>query len=132
MQRSGGRNLHPVSLARGIFLFSCIISHYWYSHYMLKKNPYVNALLAALYITGIVSIMTNLEHTTKNTATILVPMMMLSLLVLSATVMAILFFYFPAKMFLDNQREAALVFFFKTLGTFACFAVILVLIFFFI
>ncbi len=89
----------------------------------MLKNPYTNALLAVLYISIIVTGLGFTEHS-KNEGTLLVPLFMLSLLVVSAALMAMLFFYTPAKMFLDNQREEALKFFFKTLGTFAGFAVV--------
>ncbi|MFZ3020013.1 MAG: hypothetical protein WA051_00640 [Minisyncoccia bacterium] len=89
----------------------------------MTKSPYLNALLAVLYIAIIVSGLGLTEHS-KNEGTLLVPLFMLSLLVISASVMAVLFFYTPAKMFLDNQREEALKFFFKTLGTFAGFALL--------
>ncbi len=90
------------------------------------KNPFLNAVYAALYIVGIVSVLSTFVDG-KVEASILIPMTMLSLFVLSATVMGLLFVYTPAKMFLDNQREEALTFFLKTVGAFACFAVIFVL-----
>lgn len=93
------------------------------------KNPYANAVYAALYIVGIVSVLSTFVDG-KAGASILIPMVMLSLFVLSAAVMGLLFVYTPAQMFLDNQREQALVFFFKTVGTFACFAVVFVLLLF--
>lgn len=97
---------------------------------MLKK-PYLNALLAVLYISVLVSGLGLTEHS-KNEGTLLVPLFILSVLVISAAVMAMLFFYTPAKMFLDNQRDEALKFFFKTLGTFAGFAIVFGLLLIFI
>ncbi len=90
------------------------------------KNPFLNAVYAALYIVGIVSVLSTFVDG-PGEGTILIPMAMLSLFVLSAAIMGLLFVYTPAKMFLDNQREESLVFFFKTVGTFACFAVVFVL-----
>ena len=94
----------------------------------MLKNPYINAFLAAGYIAVIVSLIQGVATLNKNKPdTILIPITMLSLFVLSAAIMGLLFIYTPAKMFLDNQRETALIFFFKTLGTFACFAFIFTL-----
>jgi len=96
------------------------------------KNPYINAFLAAVYIVVIVLAIQSLQGIAKSHQSVLVPMVMLSLFVISAALMGVLFVYTPAKMFLDNQREAALTFFFKTVGTFACFAVIFTLLFLFL
>lgn len=99
-----------------------------YNRYNMLKNPFINALLATLYITLVVFVMWNVaDMTGDKEETLLIPMAMLSLFVLSAAVMGLLFIYTPAKMFFDNQREEALTFFFKTLGTFACFAIVFVL-----
>ncbi|MEK7176936.1 MAG: hypothetical protein AAB719_01395 [Patescibacteria group bacterium] len=56
--------------------------------------------------------------------TILMPILMLSLFVLSAAVMGYLFVYEPLRLHLDNQRQEAVSFFLKTVGTFACFVLI--------
>jgi hypothetical protein len=91
------------------------------------KNPYLNAFFAAAYIVVLVSVAMTFGAVIKADQPILDPMIMLSTLVLSVALMAVLFFYTPAKMFLDNQRDAALSFFMKELGTFACFVLVLVL-----
>jgi hypothetical protein len=89
------------------------------------KNPYVNAVLAAGYIVGIVLLIQGVTGITKDKPdTILIPMTMLSLFVLSAGVMGLLFVYTPGQLFLDNHRKEALTFFFRTLGTFAVFAAV--------
>lgn len=91
----------------------------------MLKNPYINALLAVLYIVIIISIIQWLSATLHNTPdTMLIPITMLCLFVLSAALMGLLFVYTPAKMFFDNQREQALAFFGKIVGTFAVFVVI--------
>jgi sensor histidine kinase regulating citrate/malate metabolism len=58
----------------------------------MKKNPFVNAIAASGYIVGVVSVMTFLSQTQSDKPdTILAPILMLSLLTLSVTVMAFLF-----------------------------------------
>jgi hypothetical protein len=96
----------------------------------MLKNPFLNALFAAGYIVVIVLAIQNITGLTQGKETILVPMIMLSLFVLSAAIMGLLFVYTPAKMFLDNQKAEALVFFSKTVGTFACFAILFVILLF--
>lgn len=91
------------------------------------KNPYVHAVLAAVYIVVIVLIINGFGVFFKDTPdTILAPMTMLSLLVLSVATMGFLFAVEPLRLFLDNRREEAVKFFFKTLGTFACFVILFV------
>ena len=63
--------------------------------------------------------------------TLLAPVTMLSLFVLSAAIMGILFVYEPARLFLENQKREALSFLIKTVGTFACFVVILAVLLFY-
>lgn len=94
------------------------------------KNPFINALLASLYIVVVVSFIQNLSILVKNENTFLAPIVMLSLLVLSVSVMGLLFVYTPARMLLDNKKEEALSFFLKTLGTFAGLAVVFILLLF--
>jgi hypothetical protein len=53
---------------------------------------------------------------------------MLSLLVLSVSVMAFLFFYQPVVLLLDGKREEALAFFLRTVGTFAAGTILLALV----
>ena len=88
-------------------------------------NPVVNALSATLYIVLIVSVMDTLASSSGPEETILIPMTMLSLFVLSAAVMGLLFVYKPLQLYLDNRRQEAFHFFVKTIGTFACLTLIL-------
>lgn len=96
----------------------------------MLKNPYVNAICAAAYIVGIVSLVNYFGRFADQPDTILAPMIMLSLLVISVSVMGLLFIYTPLKMLLGNERDAAIKFFGKTLGTFAGFALIFVILLF--
>lgn len=95
------------------------------------KNPIFNALCASVYILFVVSIMTFGMDTQKNKPdTILAPITMLSLLTLSACVMAYLFFYQPLQFLLEGKKEEAVNLFIRTVGVFAAFtAVVLILLF---
>ncbi len=89
------------------------------------KKPFLHALGAALYIVGIVGLVWLFGHFLKDQPdTIIIPMTMLSLFVLSATVMGYLFLSEPIYLLLDNKKQEAIVFFGKTVGIFACFVVI--------
>jgi len=90
------------------------------------KSPYLNAFLAALYIVGIVFVIQWFTSAGADAPkeTIFIPMTMLALLVLSVAVMGFLFSFHPIRLYLDGQKEEAVVFFAKTLGTFAVLAAI--------
>lgn len=95
----------------------------------MLKNPFLNAFVAAAYIVLIV-LSIGLSGKAMGEETIVAPMAMLSLLVLSVALMGVLFFYQPLSMFLDGDRNGALKFFLKTLGTFACFVLLFVVLMF--
>ena len=88
----------------------------------MNKNPFFNAVFAAVYIVVIVIIINAITSISTLQETILIPMVMLSLFVLSAAVMGFLFVYEPLRLHLDNQRREAIIFFAKTVGYFAFFA----------
>ncbi len=91
----------------------------------INKKPFYNAILAAGYITLIVSFMnwiTSIPHAQEDN--IFMPMAMIALLVLSVSVMAFLFFYQPLLLLLDGKRPEALKLFFGTVGVFAIFTLI--------
>jgi len=101
------------------------MNKYGYSEYMIK-NPYLNAFMALGYIAGIILVINQTsEIATETPDTLLAPLTVLSLLVLSVAVMAILFFYEPLRLFLEDQKPQALQFLLKTVSTFAGFVVIL-------
>jgi len=82
------------------------------------KNPIVNALLALAYIVGIVYLINHIAGG-ADPDTILMPIMMLSLLTLSAAVMAFLFLKQPVELLIDGKKQEAVTVFFKTIGVFA-------------
>lgn len=90
----------------------------------MNKTSFYHAILAAGYITLVVSLMNWIsELPQKPEDNMFMPITMLALLVLSVSVMAYLFFYQPVILLLDNKRsEAAKLF----LGTVAIFAVLVV------
>ncbi len=97
----------------------------------MSKNPIINALSASAYIVLVVSLMNFISQTQGNKPdTILAPITFLSLLTLSVTVMAYLFFYQPLQLFIEGKKKAAVNLFVKTIGVFAVLtAVVLILLF---
>jgi hypothetical protein len=97
----------------------------------MTKNPIINALSASAYIILVVSVMTFVTQPLKNKPdTFFAPITFLSVLTLSVTVMAFLFFYQPLQLFIDGKKKVAVNLFVKTVGIFAVLtAVILVLLF---
>ncbi|TSC86536.1 MAG: Uncharacterized protein G01um10148_522 [Parcubacteria group bacterium Gr01-1014_8] len=84
----------------------------------MTKNPYINASLAAAYIALVATVMTVGEKFGPD-GSILVPMAVLSLFVLSACVMGFIFFFEPVQMYLDGAKKEAISLAYKTIGTFA-------------
>ncbi len=97
----------------------------------MSKNPILNALSAAGYIGLVVSVINLISLTHRNKPdTAFAPVVFLSLLTLSVTVMAFLFFYQPLQLFIEGKKKEAVNLFVKTVGVFAAFtAVVLILLF---
>ncbi len=93
----------------------------------LFKNPYANAACAEIYIVVISSIMNRVgkPDTPDNFFT---PIAALSLLVLSAAIMAYLFLGQPIQMYLDGAKKQAVTFFIRTVATFAAITAIALII----
>jgi hypothetical protein len=62
--------------------------------------------------------------------TMLVPMAMLSMFVLSAAIMGYLFLSEPLFLLTENRKQEAIVFFAKIVGFFACFVVVFAILLF--
>jgi hypothetical protein len=76
-----------------------------------------HALGVLLYISLVVTLITNLEKYFANTPdTFMAPIAMLLLLVLSVAVMAVLVFGRPVYLFLNNAKQEAYLFLGYTLG----------------
>src|SRR5437762_1657486 len=96
------------------------------------KKPFIHALAAALYIVVIVFVVNMVTHALKSqNESILIPMTMLSLFVLSAAVMGFLFLSEPLYLLVENKKKEALVYFAKIVGFFACFVVVFAMLTFF-
>lgn len=95
----------------------------------MSKNPIINALCAAGYIGLVVSVINLISLTQSNKPdTAFAPVVFLSILTLSVTVMAFLFFYQPLQLFIDGKKKEAVKLFVQTVGVFAIFtAVVLIL-----
>lgn len=87
------------------------------------KNPYVNSLIAEIYIVALVLIM-SLFAKPNTPDTFFDSIAALSIFVLSAAVMGYLFFGQPLELYLDGKRKEATSFFFKTVFGFAVMTVI--------
>ena len=85
----------------------------------MSTNPYMNAVLAAVYIVVVAFAMYFGSQNARETDSVLAPIAMLSLLVLSVAVMGYLFFFQPAQLFMAGRVAEAGVFFLKTVGVFA-------------
>lgn len=90
----------------------------------MSRNPIINALSALAYIILIVTIFNLLTHTLKDKPdTVGAPLTVLSLLTLSVSVMAYLFFYQPLQLFIEGKKNQAVNLFVQTVGIFAVFTV---------
>jgi hypothetical protein len=85
----------------------------------MTKNPWLNALGAALYIVVLASLMFYGTQGTPSEDSVWMPMIMMSLLTLSAAVMAWIFFFQPVQLYLDGEKQAAVRLFRQTLAIFA-------------
>lgn len=112
------------SLSRTAFTYK-----FWYHKGM--KKPFLRALGVALYIVGIVLVTQFATSFLKNqNETIIIPMTMLSLFVLSAAVVGYLFLSEPLYLLVENRKKEAIVFFAKTVGFFACFVALFTILIF--
>ncbi len=97
------------------------------------KKPFLHALGAALYIVIIVFVAQGVGSLLKEqNDSIIIPMTMLSLFVLSAAVMGFLFLSEPLYLLAENKKKEAMIFFFKIVGIFACFVAVFTILLFLI
>ncbi len=87
------------------------------------KQPFFYATGAAIYIVIIVLII-NVVTSVIPGKSLLIPMAMLSLFVLSAAIMGFLFLSQPFFLFMENKKEEAILFFLKIVGVFAIYVAI--------
>lgn len=87
---------------------------------IIIKTATINAVLTALYVSAISTFFFNIEKIFDNSKpdTVLAPIMMLSLLVFSASLVGALIFGRPILWYLDGKKKEAVSLFFYTLGIF--------------
>jgi hypothetical protein len=95
----------------------------------MTKNPIYNALAALVYIIAIVLGLTYMSTIQTKIDDLIMPIIMLSLLVLSVSVMVYIFGYQPLVLFLDNKRKEAVSLFLKTVGIFGGITLIIIVIY---
>ncbi len=85
----------------------------------MSKNPIINAISASVYITFVATVIHFVSQTHKNKPdTFFAPVAFLSLLTLSAAVMAYLFFYQPLQLFIAGKKKESVNLFVQTLAVF--------------
>ncbi len=93
----------------------------------MTKNPIYNALAATTYIVLVVLAINGISNIPSLESSLIMPVIFLSLFVLSAAVMGYIFCYQPLRMYLDNKKEEAVKLFLKTIGMFAGITLVIVL-----
>jgi hypothetical protein len=95
------------------------------------KKPFIYAAGAAGYIALFV-LAGNAIVPILPQKSLLIPMVMLSLFVLSTAIMGFLFLSEPFRLYMEGQKQEAFAFFGKIVGYFAGFAVLFVILLLFI
>lgn len=91
----------------------------------MLRNPIINALGASAYIILVASIFRLISKTQGDKPdTFFAPVGFLSLLTLSVTVMAFIFFYQPLQLYIEGKKKEALNLFIKTVGIFGVVTVV--------
>lgn len=92
----------------------------------MSKNPIINALSALGYITLVATVINFVSQIHKNKPdTFFAPVAFLSLLTLSAAIMAFIFFYQPLQLFIEGKKKEAVNLFVKTVGVFGAITVVI-------
>lgn len=97
----------------------------------MTKNPFCNALAAFLYIVSVVLLMNWAGNNDVLETSLLMPIMMLSLFVLSALAMAYFLLYQPIMLYLEKKKKEAVQLFVKTLIIFAIMPISIFILYFF-
>ncbi len=94
----------------------------------MSKNPLINAASALAYIILVVSVMTFATQPLRDKPdTFFAPITVITMLTLSVTVMAFIFFYQPLMLFIEGKKKEAVNLFAKTVGIFAIFTVLVLI-----
>jgi len=92
----------------------------------MNNNPFINALFATTYITVIVSVIFYTPQMNIPENTIMIPIAMLSLLVLSVAMMGYFFVYQPVQLLIEGKQKEATKLFLSTVAIFACITAVMV------
>lgn len=93
----------------------------------MSKNPFVNALSATAYITLVASLMFYGPKESIPEPSVMIPIAILSLFVLSAAMMGYFFLLQPIQLLVEGKKEEATKLFLTTVFAFACITFALVL-----
>lgn len=93
----------------------------------MTKNPIINSLSATAYIAVVSSFMFYGKGLFGEEDTIFMPVMMLSLFVLSAAMMGYFFFFQPIQLYLDGEKKQAVNLFLKTIAVFGVTTLLVIL-----
>ncbi|MEK7068679.1 MAG: hypothetical protein AAB964_02595 [Patescibacteria group bacterium] len=92
----------------------------------MTKNPFLNAGAAIIYIAGIILILSSfVDGPVEARLPLLIPLTMISLFTLSASVMGYIFLYQPMLFILGGKHAEGTTLFLKTVGIFAAYVVVL-------
>ena len=94
----------------------------------ILKQGMLHAALAMGYIVLVVSILSLTQSVGQHIPVMFLPMLVLSLLVVSAGTMASLVFGKPIMMYIDGKKREAVLLVFSTIGSLAAFASIFAII----
>ena len=86
----------------------------------MSKNPFINALAASAYIVCIASLFNYAPKSGIPEDGFIIPIIMLSLFVLSAAMMGYFFVYQPMRLLIENKPKEATKLFLTTVALFAC------------
>jgi len=101
-----------------------------YTNFAMSKNPLINGLAAFAYIFVLGSGMNWATRFAPRADSFMVPVAVISLFTLSAAVMGYLFCYTPIQLYFDKKKKQAITLFLQTVGVFACFTILALLLVF--
>jgi hypothetical protein len=93
----------------------------------MTKNPFLNALSATAYISLVASIMFYGPKGSIPEPSVMIPIVILSLFVLSAAMMGYFFLYQPVRFLIEGNVKDATKLFLLTVLSFACITGVMVL-----
>lgn len=92
----------------------------------MTKNPFLNALAATGYIVLVVLAINGISNIQTLESSLIMPVIFLSLFVISAAMMGYIFCYQPLRMYLENKKEDAIKLFLRTIGVFVIITILIV------